>query len=411
MFNKWLCLSLLIHSTHSVAQDYTLHGVLDFRATTAKTLPTYVDGGYGKFSSNDGANLSVAQAGVEFTTDWQSGLTARLVANAYSDETETILGITEAFLKYRSIPNNAGYRWQIKAGIFYPEISLENNAYAWASKNTINSSAINTWIGEEIRLLGSELALTRLGKFNQSAYDITLAASAFVNNDTAGTLLSWHGWNIGNRQTLWADSRPIPNFFARRPGNDLDQQAPRSQPFIEMDNKVGIHLRSQIKFVQKGEIALGYYDNLATPYIVENGQYVWRTRFSHLGFKWQLTNSLELSGQYLNGDTLMQSTSRVDVVNNDYTAAYLALSKKIKKHRLTVRLEEFSVTDNDQTLGDDNSEYGQSATANYTYRFNKPWLLSLEYNVINSERPSRSYTNMPVELTEHQWQASARYFF
>ena len=398
-FSLSLCWSIASFST--AATEYQINGILDLRFTSANTLPTYVDGGYGKFSSNQGSTLSVAQAGLEFKADFGSGLSARIVANGYSDETEATFGITEAFMTYRSIPNSAGYRWKVKAGIFYPDISLENNAYAWASKNTINSSAINTWIGEEIRMLGSEFEITRLGKFNQSPFDLTLAASAFVQNDTAGTLLAWHGWNIGNRQTLWADSRPIPDFYASRPGNAIENQADRSKPFLEMDNKVGVHLRSQIKFHNKYQISLGHYDNFALPYIVENGQYVWRTRFSHLGFKWRLTKDIELSGQYLTGDTLMQSTQRVDVVDNDYQASYVALSKKMQKHRLTLRLEEFSVDDKDQTWGDDNNEYGKSATGNYTYRFNKPWFLSLEYNWINSVRPSRSYTNMPVKLTEH----------
>ena len=146
-FNKimlylWLCLSVLMACTSSIATEYNVHGVLDFRLTSADTIPSYIDGGYGKFSSNHGANLSVAQAGLQFNADFQSGLSARIVANGYSDETEAIFGVTEAFMTYRSIPNSAGYRWKIKAGIFYPEISLENNAYAWASKNTINSSAI-----------------------------------------------------------------------------------------------------------------------------------------------------------------------------------------------------------------------------------------------------------------------------
>ncbi len=72
----------------------------------------------------------------------------------------------------------------------------------------------------------------------------------------------------------------------------------------------------------------------------------------------------------------MQSKWRVDVVDNDYQASYIALSKKMQKHRLTLRLEEFSVDDNDQTFGDNNNEYGKSATGNYTYRFNKPWFLA-----------------------------------
>ena len=107
----------------------------------------------------------------------------------------------------------------------------------------------------------------------------------------------------------------------------------------------------------------------------------------------------------------MQSPLRRDVVNNDYKSAFIALSKRIKKHRMTIRLEEFSVTDNDLTVGDNNNEYGKSATLNYTYRYSKPVFLSLEYNWLNSYRPARMYTEQAIDLTERQWQLATRYFF
>lgn len=402
---------LLLSTFFAYSVEYKVHGVLDIRATSANTFTSYLDGGYGKFSSHNGENISLAQAGAELVIDWDMGLSAHLIANSYSDENDTALGLTEAFVKYRSLPNNAGYRWQSKTGIFYPEISLENNAFAWASRNTLNSSAINTWIGEEIRVLGSELALTRLGKFNDSDFDFTLAGTAFVNNDPAGALLSWHGWTVGNRQTLWTESKKISDFPARLPGYDLNGQAAESDPFLELDDNWGFHIRSKIKFHQKGQIAVGYYDNQATPYMVENGQYGWRTRFTHIGLSWRLPQAIELSAQYLVGDTLMQSPMRMDVVNNDYASGYIAVSKRMNKHRATLRLEEFSVTDNDQTIGDNNNEYGKSATINYTYRYSKPWLLSVEYNWINSQRQARMYVGQPVKLLERQWQLAARYFF
>jgi len=402
---------LILAISHVNSTEYKLHGVLDIRATAANTLKSYVSGGYGKFNSHNGANLSLAQAGGEFVVEWDMGISAHIVANAYSDENNTTLGLTEAFLTYRALPNDAGYRWQTKAGIFYPEISLENNAFAWASRNTLNSSAINTWLGEEIRVLGSEVALTRLGKFNNNAFDITLAATAFVNNDPAGALLSWHGWAIGNRQTLWTESKAIPDFRARMAGYDLNKQAANSDPFLELDNKWGYHLRTKVKFHNKGQIAVGYYNNNATPYMVENGQYGWRTRFYHLGLTWRLPVALELSAQYLSGDTLMQNPYRVDIVNNDYKSGFVALSKRIEKHRMTIRIEEFSITDKDLTAGDNNNEYGKAATVNYSYRFRKPWFLSLEYNWIDSRRSARIYTQHAIDLTERQWQLATRYFF
>ncbi|WP_241238800.1 hypothetical protein [Colwellia sp. Arc7-635] len=409
---KIFLVTLLMLSISAVnSAEVKWHGVLDIRATQANTLESYIDGGYGKFNSHDGANISLAQAGGEFIVEWDTGISAHIVANAYSDKNDSTVGLTEAFLKYRALPNDAGYRWQTKMGIFYPEISLENNAFAWASRNTLNSSAINTWLGEEIRVLGGEVALTRLGKFNDNGFDITVAATAFVNNDPAGALLSWHGWTIGNRQTLWTESKAIPDFRARMPGYDLNEQAEKSDPFLELDDNWGFHLRSKIKVHNKGQITVGYYDNKATPYMVENGQYGWRTRFYHLGASWRLPEAFELTAQYLSGDTLMQSPARVDVVNNDFKSGFVALSKRIKKHRMTIRLEEFSITDNDLTVGDNNNEYGKSATLNYTYRFSKPLFLSVEYNWIDSNRAARMYTNQAIDLTERQWQLAARYFF
>lgn len=405
-----LLFSLLINWA-SFAVESQFHGVVDFRATVTDSLDSYLQGGYGKFSSDDGSHLSIAQAGGELVVAWENGMSAHAVANAYLNNGNDAIGFTEGYVKYVSIPNSSGYRWQTKLGMFYPKISLENNAYAWASKNTLNSSTINTWIGEEIRILGTEVSLTRLGRLNQDNFDLTISATAFVNNDPAGALLSWHGWTISNRQTLWTEKGTIPDFPARQPGYSLQHQAAESDPFLEVDNQIGFHGRVEWKLQGKGLIDFGYYDNNAKPYIVDNGDYAWRTRFIHLGMKWWLPENIELSAQILTGDTLMQSPFRREVVNNDFSSGYIALSKHILQHRVTLRLEQFSVTDHDKTTGDNNNEQGNAVTANYSYRLSKPWFLSVEYIWIDSYRPARAYVNEPIDFVEQQLQLAARYFF
>lgn len=411
MFKQLLFIGLLFLTLPILAVEYKWHGVVDIRATNTDSIKSYLDGGYGKLGNSDGNSISLAQFGSELIVEWDSGISAHLVTNAYADEIESTIGITEGFFKYRSLPNSHGYRWQTRLGIFYPEISLENNAFAWASRNTLSSSSINTWIGEEIRVLGSEFSLTRLGKFHDQAFDISISGTAFINNDPAGSLLSWHGWNVSSRQTLWTESREFPQFPARMPGYDLHAQAEKSDPFLELDNDLGFHFNTKVKLHRQGQISFGYYNNNGTPYIVKNGQYAWRTRFSHVGIRWRLPLSFEISVQFLTGDTLMQSDAKVDIVNNDYKSGYVALTKRVNKHRVTARIEEFSVTDNDDTRGDNNSEYGQAATVNYTYRYSKPWFISIEYNWVDSRRPSRMYSNEALNLTERQWQLSSRYFF
>lgn len=386
-------------------------GIIDIRASHTDSIDSYLHGGYGKFSANNGSQLSLAQLGLDLSISWDNGLSTHVVGNGFSDSDESKYGFTEAFVKYKSLPNENGYRWQNKFGIFYPDISYENQVTAWSSRHTLNSSAINTWLAEEVRFIGNEISLTRLGRFNDAPYDLHFSITAFKNNDPVGALLSWHGWTISQRQTLWDEKRTLPNFEALRPGNALASQAKQSDPFTEIDQRIGFHAKGAISFHQQGEFSLGYYHNNAQPYKVDDGQYAWKTRFVHAGLKWKLPSEFNLIAQYLIGDTLMQSPQRVDMVNNDYHSGFVLLSKKINTYQTSVRLEEFSVTDNDSTPGDDNSEYGKSATINITKRFNRQWFLSAEYIWINSRRVARGYVDEPVKLIEEQLQLAARYYF
>ncbi|MGJ8692295.1 MAG: hypothetical protein ACSHW0_07420 [Thalassotalea sp.] len=405
-------LILLLISSQALAAEFSAQGVVDVRLTHNDTITSFRDGGYGKFDLTNGENFSLAQAGISIKAEWDSGLSAHIVANGYQQNNTTRAGLTEGYLKYLSLPNESGYRWQSKLGFFYPEISLENNAIAWASKNTLNSSAINTWIGEEVRVLGNEYSLVRLGKFHDSQFDVSGTLGVFKNNDPSGALLAWHGWTVGNRQTLWTEKVTLPPLLALQTGNPLDgQQAVASDPFYEVDNNFGWHGNAKLKWHKKGKILVGYYNNKAQPFLVEKGQYGWRTRFYHLGFEWHFTNAWQLTGQYLYGDTLMQNSDRDNIVKNDYSSAYLALSKRFKQHRYTLRVEEFSVRDKDSFAFDNNNETGNSFTVNYTYRWSKPLFLALEHNWINSTRYARAYSDQKIKLIEQQSQLSLRYFF
>lgn len=418
----FLVLLTFFQLSDTQAAEFTVHGIADIRVSQVDSVEkSYLHGGQGKFASGDGLQFSVAQVGADLSIAWENGLSAHGVINAYlkgtGDGEESAINFTEGYLKYRTLPTASGYRLQTRVGIFYPEISLENDAYAWASKDTLNSSILNTWIGEEIRVLGSEFKVTRLGRINNDAFDLSLSATAFINNDPAGALLSWHGWTMSNRQTLWTEKRSIPWFPALNEGHALAGQARESDPFLEIDHRAGYHVRGEWLYHGKGEFSLGYYDNRAIPYKVVNGQYGWRTRFYHLGIRWRFTKELTLVAQYLSGDTLMQSAPGEDVVNNDYTSAFVALTYQWqmltgnKKHKSTVRFEDFTVKDNDNTWGDNNNEDGQALTFNQSYRLTKHWLLSAEFNYVDSHRPARYYSFQAIDLVETQVQLAARYFF
>ncbi|EPJ49576.1 MAG: hypothetical protein OFPI_24420 [Osedax symbiont Rs2] len=414
MLNSIRCIGLVscaVFCSQLAALEFKANGVVDLRLSHNNSNTSYLRGGYGKFSSDSSAGIALSQVGGQFSAAWNNGVSANLVLNGYSEERKSRAGVTEAYVKYKSLPSASGYRWENRTGLFYPHISLENRAFAWASVNTLNSSTLNTWLGEEIRLLGSELKFPRLGKMHADPYDISVTTSVFSNNDPAAALLAWHGWTSSNRQTFWGQARAFPQGPAHQPGQILQHQDSVSKPYLELDDRLGYLLQFDWRQHRKGHILFGYYDNRALPFIVENGQYGWDTKFVYAGASWKLAPGLKLSSQYLAGTSLMQTPSGEDVVNNRYSSAFVALSKQLNKHQFTARVEEFSVTDRDHQAGDNNDEYGRAATFNYTYRLVKPWFLSAEYSVIKSNRPSRQYRAQPAKLTEQQLQFAARYFF
>jgi len=405
-----MALSLMLPISPLFAVEITSHGVVDLRIVSNDGEKSYTQGGYGKFASA-GNDLSLSQLGVQLAAKWDSGFSANGVLNGYSENGESRVGVTELYLGYKSLPNDAGYRWENRTGLFYPHISLENRRHAWGNVDTLNSSTLNTWVGEEIRLVGTEFKVSRLGKFNDADYDISLSGAVFAGNDPAGALLAWHGWTSSNRQTFFGQSRAFPDLPTMADGQVLEEQAKQSSPFREIDNRLGYQLQVDWLKHRKGKVIAGVYYNRAKPFIVDDGDYGWETKFLYAGMSWRLAKGVTLTTQALAGSTLMQQHDKTDVVNNHYHSAFVKLSKKHNKSTYTIRLEDFSVSDKDSQIGDNNEEDGNAVTLNYSYQVSKNWQLSTEYNWIKSDRPSRKYDNQAQSLTEQQLQFAAQYFF
>lgn len=61
------------------------------------------------------------------------------------------------------------------------------------------------------------------------------------------------------------------------------------------------------------------------------------------------------------------------------------LSKEIRQHRITARVESFSVIDRDTMAFDENNERGNTQIFSYRYRINKRLFFQSEYNWIESK--------------------------
>lgn len=396
---------LLLLATATQAAEHQVHGLLDLRYSRTDGIAGYLDGDYGKLRYDNGGQWSQAQGALVYSGEFAYNLSLHVIGNSYSDGVRDGAGLTEAYLQYRGLPSQTGLRLEARAGLLYPTVSMENVLTAWASPYTLDYATINSWIGEEVRHQGVEVSVTRLGKFSDSDHDFTLGAALFRGNDPTGAMLAWHGWVLGSRQTLQQETLPLPDI-----GEWFVPEV--SEPFLELDERIGAHLTLQWQWHNRGRVLGGHYDNHGDPRVAENLQWAWRTRFSHLGIKWQLPAQTELIAQYLQGDTLMQSAyTEEDLVKNDYHSAYLMLSKQFQRHRLTARVEEFAVVDNDAITTDNNDEYGKASTLSYGYRFDHHWFAQAEYSWLRSDRPSRGMHGHRPTMTEQQWQLAVRCFF
>lgn len=409
-----LLFSVLV-AANSQAVEHDFKAIVDVRTYTvdgAEKAESYLSGNYGKYGFDQGSGISLAQLGLQYHGDFDNGFSATIVANGYAGGVENsdnnAVGFTEAYVSYKSLPNQNGWRYKIKTGLFYPKISMENIATAWSTPYTLTSSSLNTWLGEEMRSTGIELTIDKLGKFSHSDHNFSVDFSLFQNNDTLGAMLAWHGWTVGSRQTLINEKLIVQPFLARE--GDLKNQAALSDPFIELDNQLGAHLVGHWRYKNKLKFNIGYYDNNANPDVVENGQYTWPTKFTHLGLKVKLTQQVELISQYMQGNTFMQSPYGNKVVDNDFQNGFIMLRKYWSSHHFAMRIEKFSVDDLDQTIGDNNNESGDAFTLSYRYQLNKHSFIQTEYNWLDSNRTSRYYLWQPISLIEKQVQLAYRYY-
>lgn len=411
VFTALLSSALLLSPAAIFAVEQNLSGIIDLRASATNSSDSYLTGGYGKFRYSAGNQLSLAQLAINYRADWENNISFHLVANGYADGENNGLGITEGLFKYRSLPNENGYRYQFRTGFMYPRISMENTATGWSSPFTLSFSTMNSWIAEEVRHLGFEASITKLGKIIGSSHDFTLSVAAFNGNDPNGSMLAWHGWTQSSRQSFWNEKLDFPNLPALDPGQPLEKQSPQSDPFKEVDSRIGYHLSGQWNWRGKSKVLIGYYDNRGGTDFVKEGQYSWITRFAHLGVKWNLAKDIILISQYMSGDTRMRVINNFDAVGIDFSNLFVLLTKKWRTHRFSTRIEKFRIKEFEMLVGDNNDENGIALTLSYAYQMDKNNFLQLEYNWINSTRPSRVYHNLEVSAVERQWQLAFRRYF
>ena len=279
-------LSLVLLPLLSGAEAPGRHAIatgIDLSYVDTSGLRSWTDGFVGKLRyDGDSDGLTVSRMFVDYSMRLMDTVHGHLALEAYDDDSGSVLDFTEAFVEWRPVPRSAT-RYRLKLGAFYPKISLENVQPGWSSPYTISSSAINTWVAEEIRAVGAELSLSRrLGSLGD-AHTLSAQAAVFYGNDPAGALIAWKGWSAHDRQSRFTDELKLAPLPQIQPGRMFELQDPFIPPFREIDNRAGYYINGEWRVGQRLALRIMHYDNRGDPAAFEDGQYAWHTKFNHLG--------------------------------------------------------------------------------------------------------------------------------
>jgi hypothetical protein len=367
-------------------------------------------GGLGKISfGGDGGARTVGHAEAAAVLIADLGWNIRGEVNVSADPRRdgNPLDLIEGFLRYESGPSRPT-RFHAKAGAFFPPVSLENTGLAWTSPFTLSSSAINTWIGEEMRTFGAEVGVTH--RFDGGR--IGIAGAVFGANDPVGVLLAWRGWTVSDREAGTFDRLPLAPLHVISAAGPIPQQAPWFELRYEIDQRPGVYLSIEGAFEDLGEANILLYDNRARDTAFDGFQYAWHTRFAAVGARIFTANDLDVIAQGMVGETTMGTPAPgMSLVNAGFASAFVLVSRSWDRHRVSARVEYFETTDRDVTEIDNNAEHGMALTAAYIFRPAERHRLTIELMRVVSSRPERAHLNLGIKARETQAQASYRIFF
>jgi hypothetical protein len=364
-------------------QAADLRGQLDVGLAAAPDATHSFDGGLGK-SPYVGAG-PVARFALRGDAHLSETLVGRLVVDADSQRTNTV-GVQEAWLGWHPFPTNP-WRTRLKLGSYFPATSLEAgyDSASWSAERTFSASAVNTWIGQEIRINGVELDLLRRGAFAGSPHTFGVTAGVFTANDPAGTLLAWQGWNLSGGITGIGQRSPLPDLPAYRPDGPLPIQTRNAHLFREIDGRLGHYAAGHYAHAGWLEVSLLHYDNRADPLRIAGRQYGWRTRFNHASLLLRLPGNWEMRAQGMQGETLMGPAA----VLVDFAAWYVLATHALGEGSISLRYDDFGSTDRDLTAGDPNGEQGRALALSYARPLTGSLTLITELLGVDGTRPAR----------------------
>jgi hypothetical protein len=374
---------------------------VDTRLVAVDGPPPIIAGGLGSVRyGGDESGVRLGRARFALSQSLGELLSLHLDASSWGDHDKTPVGLTEAYLQLRPYPYR-GYRLRVKAGAFYPPISLENRTSGWESPYTLSFSAIDSWLGQEVRTIGAELQLDWLGRRSGHDFDLGATAGVFGWDDGAGAALANGGFTLTDRQTvLWG-----------RVGKPGVPPVRAAEPFREMDGKTGIYGGVEARYLDRVVLRFLRYDNKADPTAIDAATHTiaWNTTFNTAGLRVEGGDGWTAIYQWLQGQTSIAPQGFT--TQWPFRASYVLLAKRLGSHMLSARYDEFEVGGHSDGSGDEDNGWqkGHAITLAYSFQPSPRWRYTLEWLRVQSTSYNREeYADGPPTASQTQVQLAIR---
>ena len=383
----------------------TLEITGDLRLVAVNGERSWVDGGLGKLRSGSDGDLRVRPQLGNVNLIWQPRFTWSLgatVVGSLQGGERTEAGLSQAFLTFKPM-RGSKVAFSARAGLMWPPVSLEHEGADWHVTDSITPSAINSWIGEEVKPVAVEGTLST----NLGSHELRATAAIMAANDTSGTLLTFRGWALHDRTTLAFRRQPLPPL-----GDFADYQAPFTHPLIDLHDGFAHRPGYYAKLAWQPPVPVRFelfrYDNRADPEAVNaDVEWGWRTRFNHVGAVADL-GATRLKLQALSGKTRMgYAEEGARWVDNRFRSAFILVTHGFGPVGLSARAEAFGTRNRGSLINDEYDENGWSAmlAAKRDWR-NFSGLVELLH--VSSRREQRDELGLAPRQRQTQLQAQLR---
>jgi hypothetical protein len=294
---------------------------------------------------DDDSFSAQVQVGLDWRPSVAYGAHVHLLARNEADGSRRgRVGIVEAYLEENL--RRGSDRIHLMEGAFFLPTSRENVDSLWESPYTITSSALNSWLGEELRPLGVDASWThRLPR----AGALTGGATVFTGNDTFGALPIDRGWALRDHWAVLGEHLPVNDTFFTSVSAENDHRLGWSAR-ARWNND---HANVQLTRIDNRSDALRYGElfNWATRFNIASADYTWRgwTAIGETGW----------------GSTAIQGRRRFSA---GIRTSYLLLSRRISTFRVSIRGDQYEVS----------TRHGHAVTAAVFWEPRTPLRLGVE---------------------------------